>query len=140
MIGWIGDTDIVITRDDGTIAGGLVASHWILDLLMHRPDLPLAPGGGPTVGLGLWRSVPVTLALELGLLVAGVAIYLRATRSTGRSGSIGFWAMISLLVVAYFDAAFGPPPPSESALAWSGLLLWLFPLWGYWVDRRRAPA
>ncbi|HZS40787.1 MAG TPA: hypothetical protein VFF06_28335 [Polyangia bacterium] len=125
-------------RRAAAIVGALVASHWLLDLVMHRPDLPLLPGGDvKTVGLGLWRSVPLTLALELGLFAAGVAIYLRAT---ARAGSIGLWAMLALLVAAYLGAAFGPPPPSESALAVSALALWLLLPFAYFVDRRRAPA
>jgi len=89
-VGWaliVGAGYFAWRRDARTaaIVGALVASHWVLDLVMHRPDLPLAPGGGPLVGLGLWRSVPVTLALELGMFAAGVAIYLRSTRSGSRA-------------------------------------------------------
>ena len=52
----------------GTVLGGLVLSHWVLDLITHRPDLPLWPGG-PLMGLGLWNSVPGTIIIEASLLV-----------------------------------------------------------------------
>lgn len=60
---------------------GLVAfSHWPLDLLMHRHDMPLLPGGPPSFGLGLWRWQGVSAALELAFVVAGAVLYWRAAR------------------------------------------------------------
>jgi hypothetical protein len=118
--------------------GGLVLSHWFLDLPMHRPDLPLWPGSETQVGAGLWDSVAATLALELGLLAIGVAVYLRATRATDRVGRWGLWSLLALLVVFFLSGTFGPPPPSEQALAVGGLALWLLVAWGYWVDRHRS--
>ena len=75
----------------GLIIGLTVLSHWVLDFFMHRPDLPLWPGG-PEVGLGLWNSIPLTLLVEGVLFAAGVAIYLRATRARDRVGTWAFWA------------------------------------------------
>lgn len=63
---------------DAVIVGALVPSHWVLDLLVHRPDLPVWPGG-PEVGFGLWNSVPGTLLVEFGLFGVGLALYLAAT-------------------------------------------------------------
>lgn len=120
------------------VVGALVASHWFLDLLVHRPDLPLWPGG-PKVGFGLWNSVPVTLVLEFGLLTAGVALYYRATRALDRIGRWGTVATIALLVLIYLGSAFGPPPPDPRTLALSSLALWLFVPLAWWVDRHRAP-
>jgi len=59
----------------------LVPSHWVLDWISHRPDLPLVPGASSRYGLGLWRSVPATLAVEGAMFAAGVAVYLAATRA-----------------------------------------------------------
>src|SRR5215210_2194909 len=53
----------------------VVVSHWILDLPMHRPDLPLSPGSATKVGLGLWNSIGATIFIELVLLGAGVVLY-----------------------------------------------------------------
>lgn len=120
-------------RRAALVMGLLVLSHWALDAASHRPDLPLWPGSAAMVGLGLWNSVAATLLVESALFAAGIAIYLR---STGRP-SIAFWALVGFFVLAYLGAAFGPPPPSATAVAWSALALWLLPLWGWWIDRRR---
>ena len=124
----------------GAIAiGFLVTSHWILDFVTHRPDLPLWPGG-PKFGLGLWNSVVGTLIVESILFVTGVMIYARATRSRDRIGSIGFWAFIIFLIVMYVGSIMGPPPPNVRALAMVGLSGFLLPLWAWWVDRHRVPV
>jgi len=63
-------------NNKGAIALGVVAfSHWVLDFLTHRPDLPLAFGEGPRFGLGLWDSVAGTVIVEVGLFFAGTALY-----------------------------------------------------------------
>lgn len=122
-------------RRAALVMGALVFSHWLLDALSHRADLPLWPGSGTLVGLGLWNSVAATLVLESALFVAGAVIYVR---TVGRAGA-GFWALLAFFVLAYLGAAFGPPPPSTEALAWTGIALLLLPLWAHWADRP-APA
>ena len=115
------------------IMGLLVLSHWALDALSHRPDLPLWPGSSTMVGLGLWNSVAGTLLVESALFAAGIALYVRhAARAT-----LAFWLLIAFFVVAYLSAAFGPPPPSAAAVAWSAIALWLLPVWGGWIERPR---
>jgi membrane-bound metal-dependent hydrolase YbcI (DUF457 family) len=120
------------------IVGAVVLSHWFLDAIVHRPDLPIVPGGDLRVGLGLWSSVAGTLALEGLMFAAGLALYLRATKARDRAGAIGFWALIAVLLASYAGAAFGPLPPSVDAIAWAGLAGGaLTAAWGYWVDRHR---
>ena len=114
-----------------------VVSHWVLDAVVHRPDLPLAPGGGVKVGLGLWNSIPGTMIVEGALFAAGVWIYSGATRPRDRIGAWGFWSFTAFLLLVYVSNAFGPPPPSERFLAWFGLALWLIPFWAQWFDRHR---
>ena len=80
------------------IVGAGVLSHWILDLLVHRPDLPLIPGGAARVGLGLWNSLPATLILEFGFFIAGVVLYSRATAPMDRTGRYALWALLVLEV------------------------------------------
>ena len=131
-----------LLRRDGVGAGwiaALVVSHWILDFISHRPDLPLWPGG-PKVGLGLWNSVPATLAVEFALFAGGIWLYLSATRARDRIGIWALAAFVTLLAVLYLAAVFGPPPPSVQMLAMSGLLGWLFVVWAYWIDRHREPV
>ena len=123
----------------GAIAAGtLVVSHWVLDLISHRPDLPLYPGGGPLVGFGLWQSVPATLVVELLLL--GIGLYLYGS-STEPVDGIGTWALRLFsvaLVGIYLASVFGPPPPDDRTVAYSALALWLLVAWGYFIDRHRV--
>lgn len=128
----------LVRRDDGEawIVGALVLSHWLLDLPMHRPDLPLWPGASPKVGLGAWNSIPLSILLDGGLFVLGLAVYLRTTRAMDRIGSWGLWAMAAVLVLI-FASGFTAPPPDAHTVALSGLGLWLFVAWSWWVDRHR---
>jgi hypothetical protein len=120
------------------VVGALVLSHWFLDALVHRPDLPLVPGGAARIGLGLWNSVAATLAVEGLMFAAGLFLYLRITRAKDRVGAIGLWALVIFLLAAYAAAAFGPPPPNVQAVAWAGIVGGIVTaLWGYWVDRHR---
>ncbi|HSG41081.1 MAG TPA: hypothetical protein VLE27_15695 [Thermoanaerobaculia bacterium] len=121
------------------VLGALVLSHWVLDFLTHRPDMPVTLGGPTRLGLGLWNSLPGTLAVELLLFAAGVALYTRATEPRDRQGSVGFWALVAFLLIVYFANFFSPPPPSVAAVAWTAQAVWLLVLWGYWVDRHRRP-
>jgi membrane-bound metal-dependent hydrolase YbcI (DUF457 family) len=124
--------------------GALVVSHWFLDFVVHRPDLPLYPVRFPRqpelYGLGLWDSLPATLAIEFGLFAAGIYIYLRSTRARDRTGTIAFWALVAVLTASYLGAVFGPPPPSVRVLAYTSLIGYLMVVWGWWIDRHREPV
>jgi len=125
----------------GAVLIGLaVISHWVLDLVVHRPDLPLYPGGGAKVGLDLWSSLGATLFVEFALLGAGVWLYARATRARDRIGRFGLWGLVAFLAVAYLASVFGTPPPSIAAVAWIGQSGWLILIWAYWVDRHRIES
>jgi len=115
-----------------------VFSHWVLDYITHRPDMPLYPGSTRSVGLGLWYSLPATLAVEVTLFVAGVAIYARATRAMRARGIVAFWLFIVVVSIAYVGAIFGPPPPSVEMIKYGGLTSWLFVVWAWWIDRNRV--
>jgi uncharacterized membrane protein YeaQ/YmgE (transglycosylase-associated protein family) len=118
----------------------LVVSHWFLDVASHRPDVPLFPGGGPLLGLGLWRSRPATFAVETVLFAGGVALYLAATRGRDGVGTWGLAGLVGLLAAAYLAAFFGPPPPTVPSVAVTGLVgAAILLTWGAWVDRHRRP-
>ena len=119
------------------IGGGVVFSHWILDFVTHRPDLPLGLGGNTYFGLGLWNSLVGTIVIEVGLFALGIALYLQATKAKDRIGLIGFWTLVVLLGLIYVGNLFGPPPPEMSMIAIAGNASWLFVIWAYWVDRHR---
>src|SRR5690606_25868369 len=132
----------LITSDarGALVIGILVTSHWLLDALTHRPDLPLWPGSEALVGLGIWNSVAGTIVLESIFFVAGVALYTAATRSRNRAGRLGYWSLIVFLVLIFVANAMGEPPPSERAVAVVALSAWLLPLWAWWADRNRELA
>jgi hypothetical protein len=108
----------------------------MLDFVTHRPDLPLWPGG-PLVGLGLWQSVPWTFVVEGALLAAGLAIYVRATRARRSAGVWTLWSLVVLCAAIWATGPFSAPPPGATAIALVALAMWLFPLWGAWIDRER---
>jgi membrane-bound metal-dependent hydrolase YbcI (DUF457 family) len=116
-----------------------VVSHWVLDFVTHRPDMPLWPGG-PKIGLGLWNSDAGTIAVESVLFAAGLWIYVRTTRPRDGVGRWAFVAFVVLVLAIYAANAMSPAPPSERAVAWVTLSLWLLPLWAAWFDRHRDPV
>jgi hypothetical protein len=112
----------------------LVVSHWVLDFVTHRPDMPLYPGS-PKLGLGLWNHPAVERTIEIGMYVLGLGIYLRATRA--RDG-IGRWGLLSLAGLLFVGYLVTEAPPSVTALwvtaiALGGLTL----VWASWADRHR---
>ena len=123
-------------RRSAAIISLLVLSHWVLDFPMHGPDLPLWPGSSVKVGLGAWRSIPLTIAIELLVFIPGLVIYLRTTRARDRIGSWALWAMVAFLLFIFFSGFTSPPPPAQ-AIGYATLGIWLFVPWGYWIDRHR---
>lgn len=119
------------------ILAACVPSHWVLDYIAHRPDMPLVPGGA-RYGLGLWNSFPATLAAEFGLFAIGVAIYVTITSARDRIGKWGLWSLLIFLPLIYIASLVSPPPPSVRAIAVSALALWLIVPWSAWADRHRS--
>ncbi len=120
------------------IGGAVVVSHWILDLLVHIPDLTIA-GSPPKLGLGLWNHPAIEMPLEIGLLLASALLFARATRPTRHP-----WALPALLVTLFVLQAvnwFGAPPAKVDAGVW-GLALFAYLLaagLAWWVARNRVP-
>jgi membrane-bound metal-dependent hydrolase YbcI (DUF457 family) len=120
------------------VIAALVLSHWVLDVLTHRPDMPITLSESPKIGAGLWNYPMVAIPLELLLYGIGVWLYCRCTKPLNRKGNIGFWALVLFLPSVYVVNIFGPPPPSATAVAWSAQAMWLIIAWGFWVDHNRA--
>jgi hypothetical protein len=127
-------------RRDGRAAvvlGLCVLSHWVLDWIAHAPDMPILHGDGPRYGLGLWNSIPGTLAVEGAMMIGGALLYASVTRARDRVGSIGLWAFVAVLIAMQLGATFGPPPPDPHALfvVSIGALSLLLVAW--WIERHR---
>jgi len=128
-----------LTRDrTGGLAITLLAiSHWVLDWLVHRPDLPLVPGGA-VYGLGLWNSVPTTIVIEGSMFIVAVTAYATFTKARDRTGIWAYWSMIVFLAGVYIGNVFGSPPPNGQVVA--GVSLAGAVLLLVWADRHRRPA
>ena len=114
-----------------------VTSHWVLDWVTHRPDLPLWPGG-PLVGLGLWRSVTATVLVEAAMFVVGLWFYLRMTRPRGWKGRLSLWSLVTALLLLYIGNLRPlPPGTSERAIAVGALSMWLIIPWASWIEGTR---
>lgn len=122
---------------EAAVVAALVPGHWVLDLLSHRPDLPLAPGTEAMFGLGLWNSVPGTIAVEVAVFVAGLVLYWRATPDASRRSRLILASLVAFLLVIYASNTFGPPPPSVEMIGVAGNALWLIILWAWWVERKK---
>jgi hypothetical protein len=120
------------------VVSAAVLSHWVLDFIVHRPDLQLWPGSETRVGLGLWNSLPATIVVEVFFLGAGLWIYLGCTRARDNVGRYGFWALIAFLFFGWVSTLFAGAPPSVTALAWGGIAMWMTAPWGGWADSHRA--
>src|SRR6267143_518943 len=115
-----------------------VFSHWVLDLLVHRPDLPLYDDAAK-VGLGLWNYPAPAFLLEVAALFGGMFLYLRSTTATTRVGRFGVpvFGVVMLAVQAF--VFFGPPPSSDRAAAATAIGSYgLFAALAGWLERRRV--
>ncbi|MFN2427959.1 MAG: hypothetical protein ABR587_16100 [Candidatus Binatia bacterium] len=104
------------------LVAAVVTSHWFLDLLVHRPDLTLA-GGSSKLGMGIWNYPAPAWALEVALVVAGVAVAMRACAHSDVSRRAWLWLGGGLLVLQT-SASFGPIPPSLTAIALSTVAIY----------------
>ena len=125
---------------DALIVAGCVFSHFVLDLVTHRPDMPLAPGVEAKYGLGLWNALVPAIVVEALLFAAGVFVYVQGTRATGRWGTIGLGAFVAVLTLSWLSGVFGPPPPSIRMVAGTALVfIPITLLWSRAIDHARSP-
>jgi hypothetical protein len=115
-----------------------VVSHWLMDYVVHVPDLPLSVHSR-LYGLGLWNHRWWTVAVELALFAGGIWTYQRTTRAKNPNGLYIFISFILVLLLAYGAAVFGPPPSSVRKVAGFALLTWLAIPWAWWFDSQREP-
>jgi len=123
-------------KKNALIVGLLVLSHWVLDLIVHIPDLPIMPSG-PYVGFGLWNLPIIAVIIEAAIFAAGVILYVSLTSPKDKIGNYGFWSLMIFLAVVHIVNLTSPPPPDVKAIGWAGLGMWLLVLWAYWADSHR---
>ena len=128
-------------RRGAIVVSVAIFSHWVLDVVSHRPELPLAPSVPVYFGFGLWNSVPMTLAVEGTLWVWSIALYVRATRPTSRGGTIGLVPLIGIPTIGWIRTPFMSFTAGDISAAVLIALLVLqtgLCVLATWVDRRRS--
>lgn len=126
------------------IGGAVVVSHWLVDLLVHRPDLTLA-GQPPKLGLGLWNYPVVEIPLELIFAYGGLAFFMRRTQATGAMGRWSPWVLAIAMAVLQAINWTTPQPdtvtPAPPATGWLGLFAYVvLAVIAWWVARTRRLA
>lgn len=128
-----------VSTASALLLGALVVSHWVLDAISHVPDMPLWPGNSPKVGLGLWTSIPLTFAVEGTLFLAGIWLYLSATKAKDKIGTFALWGFLLIQTLMWATSPWGAAPPSLTSLAVMILIVELiFLAWVGWADRHRT--
>lgn len=133
----------IFRKVDGWSAAGLVGaavfSHWLLDWLVHRPDLPLYDNSFK-VGLGLWNYPALAFALEIAFLFGGMYFYMKATRATAQVGRFGMVIFGLVMLAVQALVFFGPPPTSDQSAAVTALVVYFaFAAIACWLERKRVP-
>lgn len=117
-----------------------VFSHWVLDLVVHTPDLPLWSDASLKLGFGLWNNAVATYTLEAILLLGTLWLYLKSTTASTTSGKYGMGVFVVFLLLVNVVNIFGPlQDDSKPALAISALAAYLlFAAIAYWLDKKRS--
>jgi len=141
VIGYAAAQSLFRSRRTSLVIAALIFSHWVLDFISHRPDLPILGGGSFKLGLGLWNSVAGTLIVEVGLLAIGVILYTRTTTRSDRQGLFALSSLVIFFTALFFLNHFGPQPPVDMSPRKLVLPIFAYVLllpWGIWIDRHRV--
>jgi hypothetical protein len=126
------------TRNAAFLVAGAVFSHWLLDLIVHRPDLPLYDNSFK-MGFGVWNYPVLAFSLEAAVLLAGILIYVRSSRAISVAGKYGPPAFAIILLFLQAVVFFGAPPTSPLAAALTALFSYvLLAAIAYWLERKRT--
>jgi len=128
----------------GLIGGAVVVSHWVIDLLVHRPDLTIA-GKPPALGFGLWNHPWIEIPLELAFGFGGLAWYVSRTRPVGNAGRFSPWALAAGMAILQYVNWTMPQPevagPAPASTGWLGLTAYAILIaLSLWVARTRRLA
>ena len=117
-----------------------VFSHWVFDLLVHTPDLPLLTDTSTKLGLGLWNNAIATYVLEAVLLLGALWLYLRSTTATTTTGKYGMVVFVMFMLLMNIGNVFGPlQTDSKVVMSVSALAAYLlFAAIAFWLDKKRS--
>ena len=124
-------------RKAAGIAGAVVLSHWLLDLLVHRPDLTLA-GAPPKLGLGLWNYPAIEMPLELALTFGALWFFLNRTRGPALPAIVLGAVLLALQLFNWFGPVATEVTAGTSVLAFFAYGAATGVAW--WVGRGRSCA
>ncbi len=131
----------IIVKKQGValVVGIAVFSHWVFDLVVHTPDLPLWSDTSPKLGFGLWNNAIATYTLEAVLLIGATWLYLKSTSATTKGGKYGMGVFVVFLLLVNIMNIFGPlQGDSQLAMAISALAAYfLFAAIAFWLDKKR---
>lgn len=120
------------------VVAAIVLSHFFLDLIVHRPDLPLFGDNSYKFGLGLWNYVITSSLIEILILVIGLWLYLKSTKGISFGGKYGMIIFSAFLIIMLMASLFMPPPPDIRGFAIFGLVYQLSMVGvTSWLDRKR---
>jgi hypothetical protein len=126
----------------GLVIALAVFSHFLLDWIVHVPELPLLGESSPKLGLGLWNHLSLALTLETCLVILGLALYFQAVKPSRHITQVGvvlLMLLVTITTVAGQAFSNTPPPPTGAALSWIIQPLILGGV-AYWLDRQPHSA
>jgi len=131
---------IVKSNSVAIVVALAVMSHWLLDIVVHTPDMPVWSDASLKLGLGLWNNAVATYLLEAALLVAGLWLYLRSTSATSKTGKYGMGVFVVALLLVNIVNIFGPlQGDSKVVLAVTAVAAYLlFAAVAFWLDPKRS--
>ncbi|MFN8475779.1 MAG: hypothetical protein U0822_26605 [Anaerolineae bacterium] len=120
----------------GLTVAATVFSHWVLDMLVHVPEMPLFGTGSPKFGLGLYAQPVLEVGLEVVLVLIGLAVYLRTATGVPRARQ---YVLVGLMLLMAFLTAAGtlsgaPADPSQTAMTWL-IEAPVIAAIAFWIDR-----
>lgn len=119
----------------GLAVAAAVFSHFILDFLVHIPEMPLLGEASPKIGLGLWNHMNIALGIELLITLSALVIYLKGTQRALIKRILISVIIILLAILTVAEHTMSPQPMTPEALAVSGLLITIVvSIIGFWVD------
>jgi len=132
-IGWRN----IASNSAALLVGFAVFSHWLLDLIVHRPDLPIYDDT-MKVGFGLWNHRGIEFVLEIGILLFGAVLYLKHNGAIARKiGIVIFVAVLALIQTG--NTFVRQPPSSDRVFAITALIFYtVFAVVAFLLEKRRA--